>query len=343
MNNIQNQEIKEILESLGSLNAEFKDKTVLVLGCGGFLGHLFSKYFLAAEAFVIGMDNFVIGVPKITIDNDRFMFFNHDVCQDIGDKLKDYNIDYIVNCCGIADPKIYNRFPEACMDISYIGTKNVLRFAKQKGVKSSLFFSSSEIYGDPFPEFIPTNESYNGNCPTTGERSMYDEFKRALETTCYVFSKRDNLNIKVVRPFNTYSSYMSLKDNRILPSCIRNILEGKPITLFKPADETRTFCYATDFLDGAIRVLLSNEESFEIYNCGNDTPEISIKDLASLVLSVSGTDTKIEVIDPPPVYKIQPKRRCPDITKLKKLGYSPKIKLEEGIRRYFSWAKENYK
>jgi len=343
MKDIQSFEIEEIINNLGDLNSNFEGKTVLVLGCGGFLGHLFTKYFLKVGSKVIGVDNFVIGLPKININNPNFTFLNHDVCQQLFDKLHGEKIDYVINACGIADPKIYSKYPVECMDISYIGTKNVLQFIREKNVKSSVFFSSSEIYGDPFPEFIPTKEDYNGNCPTTGARSMYDEGKRILETACSVYSKMYGVNVKVVRPFNTYSSFMSLKDNRILPSCMRKILEKSPITLFSPASETRTFCYATDFINGVIRILLSQNDIFEIYNCGNDTPEISMKDLAELVVKVTGTNYGIEIVDPPKVYKIQPQRRCPDITKLKTLGYSPEVTLEEGISRYYSWAKDNYK
>ncbi len=341
MSNIQNTEIEEIIDSLGGLSQEFKGSTILILGCGGFLGHIFTKFFLEAGAKVIGMDNFVIGLPKLTIDNPNFKFYNHDVCKPLFGKLHGETIRYIINCSGIADPKVYSQFPEECMDISYIGTKNVLDFARERGIKSTLLFSSSEIYGDPFPEFIPTREDYNGNCQTTGDRSQYDEFKRALETCGYVYNKKYGINVKIVRPFNTYSSFMSLKDNRILPSCMRNILSNQSIKLFKPASEKRTFCYATDFIDGAIRILLSGG-TFDIYNCGNDTPEISMTDLAKLVVDVTKTNTPIELVDPPDVYKVQPQRRCPDITKLKGLGYRPKISLEKGIERYYAWAKENY-
>lgn len=341
--NIQNQEIEEIIASLGHLNDKFKNQTIAVFGCGGFLGHLFTKYFLAVGAKVVGMDNFIIGVPKVDIDNPNFTFFNHDLCQDVSDKLKDFDIDYIMNCAGIADPKVYSKFPINCMDISYIGTKNILYFASKSRVKSTFLFSSSEIYGNPDPKFIPTPEEYNGDCPSVGERACYDQFKRGLETVGDVYSRIYGVNVKVVRPFNTYSSYMSLKDNRVLPSFMRNILENKPIQLYKPSDETRTFCYATDFINGCIRVLLSEQSKFEIYNCGNDTPEISMADLAKLVVDVAKTNTPIELVEPPAVYKIQPKRRCPDITKLRKLGYEPKVSLEKGIERYYNWAKENYK
>lgn len=343
MNNIQDLEIEEIKSNLGNLNENFSKETILILGCGGFLGHLFTKYFLSVGSKVIGMDNFVVGLPRLEINHPNFEFFNHDVCQQFFDKLHGKKIDRVINCCGIADPKIYSKYPIECMDISYNGTKNVLQFIREKKIKSSIFYSSSEIYGDPFEEFIPTKEDYNGNCPTIGERSMYDEGKRILETACSVYSRLYDINIKVIRPFNTYSSFMSLKDNRVLPSFMRNILESEPIRLFKPANETRTFCYATDFIEGCIRILLSEKSKFEIYNCGNDSPEISMADLADLVVKVTQSNTTIDLVDPPPVYKIQPKRRCPDITKLKNLGYKPKITLEEGIRRYFVWAKENYK
>lgn len=334
-------DINEIVGFLGDLNKEFKDKTVLVAGCCGFLGQIFTRYFLKVGAKVIGMDNFVVGFPKLDIQDENFIFFNHDVCQPLFNKLHEYYPDFIVNCCGIADPKVYFRFAEECMDISYLGTKNVLQLAREKKTKATLLFSSSEIYGNPAPDKIPTDESYNGDLSSTGKRAMYDQFKRSLETVGDVYSRDYEMNVKIVRPFNTYSSAMSLKDNRILPSCMRNILKGESIKLYKPATETRTFCYVTDFINGAIRILLS-PGNFDIYNCGNDNPEISIYDLANLVVKITETNTEIELIDPPPVYEIQPQRRCPNINKLKKLGYEPKISLEEGIKRYYNWARKNY-
>lgn len=340
----------EIIDNLGTDNLKFSNKTVLLIGCAGFLGSVLSNYFQMlnrtilkdSPVKVIASDCYVIGNTPRIYEDDNFKAVNHDICYPFDLKIgPNDNIDYILNMASVASPVFYKKMPLLTFNVGSIGTQNVLNLAYQKQVKSVIMMSSSEVYGDPDDQHIPTKEDYNGNLATTGERACYDESKRCLETLCDIYHRLYKVPVKIIRPFNCYGIPMSLKDGRVLPSFLSKALNGEKVTVYGDGSETRTFAYCTDFLTGLIKLLFS-ECNGEIFNLGSDTHgEISMFNLAYLIKDISN-NIFVDKVPYPAVYKKQPQRRCPDLTKVReKIGYSPKISLEDGIRRYWEWAKEN--
>ena len=210
-------------------------------------------------------------------------------------------------------------------------------------VKSFLYFSSSEIYGDPIAKYIPTPETYRGNVSSIGPRSPYDESKRLGETICVIYHGLYKLPIKIVRPFNVYGPGMKPTDYRVLPMFISRGLSGKPLPVHARGKQTRTFCYITDAIIGIFKIFLSDKNG-EVYNVGNDDLEISMYDLAKRVAKILQGRVKIEKIDYPASYpQDEPQRRSPDLSKIRKdLSYKPKVTLDAGLRRFIDWYKERY-
>jgi len=208
-----------------------------------------------------------------------------------------------------------------------------------------IFFSSSEVYGDPDPNYIPTTESYNGNVPCMGPRANYDESKRLGETYCSVYYDLYKVPVKIIRPFNVYGPGMRLDDFRVIPNFVNSIFKGKPLPVYGAGNHTRTFCYVSDAMAGFFRVLLSDYNG-EPFNVGTDKPEISIEYLANVMIKLYGDHIKIQNLEGlnDAYSKGDPKRRCPDLTKIKKLlKYEPKVDLDTGLRRFMDWAKETQK
>src|SRR5262249_18927578 len=181
----------------------------------------------------------------------------------------------------------YRRHPIETMDANVIGLRNLLDHAIRHPVESFLFFSSSEIYGDPDPAAIPTPEDYRGNVSCTGPRACYDESKRYGETLCINFHKVHQAPVKIVRPFNNYGPGLKISDRRVLPDFFRNVLQDQNIVLLSDGRATRTFCYSSDALTGYLLALLAAHQG-EPFNIGTATPEISMADLARLVIEASG-------------------------------------------------------
>ncbi|MGH9896755.1 MAG: NAD-dependent epimerase/dehydratase family protein, partial [bacterium] len=210
-----------------------------------------------------------------------------------------------------------------------------------------LFYSSSEIYGDPTPENIPTPETYRGNVSCTGPRACYDESKRFGETLAVNFARVHDLPITIVRPFNNYGPGMKINDGRVIADFCRSVLEARDIDMFSDGSPTRTFCYVADAVIGYYRALLLGEPG-ESYNIGTDSPEISMRGLAETVVAAGqglfGYEGRVQLTPNPEADYLtdNPNRRCPDLTKAKsELGYSPAISLEEGISRTLQWYAGN--
>ena len=216
---------------------QLKKGRTLLIGSNGFLGRWFFDFLKHINADVFCIDN------DSSPSDSKANYIKYDICQPLD--LKDH-FDYIINCAGIASPEKYTKLPVETLDVSYIGTKNVLNFAKENGTKSILLFSSSEVYGTPSPDFIPTKEGYVGTIPTMGNRCCYDVGKQVLETISYIYFKKYNLPIKILRPFNLYGPYMGIKDNRVLSNWMNNVLDGKSIKVYGEGEQTRTFCYVAD-------------------------------------------------------------------------------------------------
>ncbi len=343
------QDIDEIISALGKDFKKLESKTLLISGGAGFLG----SYILAVinelnnkklkqKCKVISIDNYLTGkssrVAKLELDKKYFTFIKADVSQPIAIRKK---VDYIMHAAGIASPRYYRQFPLETIDVTINGTRNLLEYAKKKKVQSFLFFSSSEIYGDPDNKHVPTTEDYYGNVSCTGPRSCYDESKRLGETLCMVYFDKFKTPVKTVRPFNVYGPGIHKDDFRVIPSFVFNSINGQELQVYEKGEQTRSYCYIADAIVYILKVLLSSKNG-EAYNIGNNTDEVSVNQLAQKMNKLFNNSLKIKRIKYPDLYpNDEPKRRCPDITKVKELsGYSPQINLESGLKRTIEWVRE---
>lgn len=290
-----------------------KSKSVLLIGSDGFLGNWFKD--------------------QLTANGNEFRTYDIRNGDDICNPLDLPRYDYVINCAGIASPEKYMKKPVETMDVSYIGTKNVLDYCLKHKVESILMFSSSEVYGTPPSDKIPTKETFIGTIPTRNSRSCYDIGKQVLETLCYYYYLIHKLPVKVVRPFNFYGEYMGINDNRVLSNWMRNYLNNENITVYGNGNQTRTFCYVGDGIDMCWGVLLKGKNG-EIYNVGNPTPELSMNELAEVFCDTLQYKDKIRVIEYPDFYpKDEPLRRCPNIDKVvMDTGIQPKTSLNDGLK-----------
>lgn len=314
-------------------------KKVLITGVAGFLGSFLAKNLLAEGHQVVGMDNLSTGklanVEEI-LEDTKFTFIQEDVSntswisQDIFN-----NIEEIFHLASPASPKFYQELWLNTMKVNTIGTKNVLELAKVNNAKI-LFASTSEAYGDP--EVHPQPEEYRGNVNTWGPRACYDEAKRMGEVLCYEYYTRYDVEVKVVRIFNTYSAGLRNDDGRVISNFVTQALTGSDITVYGTGDQTRSFCYVDDNIRGLKLMMATEEATGNITNIGNPT-EYSILEVAELVKRLTNSDSKITFH---PLPKDDPKVRRPDITKAKMmLGWEPKISLEEGLKRTIEVYKRN--
>lgn len=341
----------DIIGNLGHQNERFAGKSVLLTGAAGFLGMQFVHYFaelndsqvLSRPVRVFAIDNFIRGEPcwmAAFVQRDDIRIMKADITESFHFKGR---IDFIIHAASIASPRYYRLHPIQTMDANVLGLRRLLDFAVKYPVEGILFFSSSEVYGDPPPEKIPTPETYTGNVSCIGPRACYDESKRFGETMCVNFHQVYGVPVKIVRPFNNYGPGMKITDRRVIPDFFRNVLVDKNIVIYSDGTPTRTFCYSSDAMIGYLLVLLSGVEG-EVFNIGVDRPEIAVKDLADLVVQVSGRSVGVVYQPPDDTSYLQdcPKRRCPDISKARfMLGFEPRVSLEEGLLSLYQWYLEN--
>jgi UDP-glucuronate decarboxylase len=342
---IIDQDIKEITLAIKKEAHVFEGKTVLISGGAGFLGNYFvltllhlNKHVFKKPCRVIVMDNFITGSRKnsgVDFVNPHVELIEHDVRKPIPAGIK---ADYIIHAAGLASPFYYRKFPLETIEVAVTGTKNFLEYAKNKKVKSVLYFSSSEVYGDPEPSFIPTPEEYWGNVSQVGPRACYDESKRLGETLCTIYHQYHGVPVKVVRPFNVYGPGMKVNDYRVIPTFMVKALNGEPLPVHDKGNQTRTFCYITDAIQGFFKVLAAGKNG-TVYNVGRDKEEINMVSLATAVSQISPNGATVQLIEYPESYPAgEPQRRCPDISKIKKeLGFKPVIDLKTGLSRTLAW------
>ena len=345
MNNFNNQFDEDAFDNISRLKSKleiFASSNVLITGAAGFLGSHFCHFFhnlnqgfedqLSINIFAI--DNFKRGKPiwiKRFENFQNFQVINSDIVE-----MKDFpEADFIIHAASIASPIFYRKYPIETMDANVIGLRNLLNHAKQNPCKSLLYFSTSEIYGDPDSSNIPPKESYRGNVSCVGPRACYDESKRYGETLCINFFNQFEIPIKIVRPFNNYGPGLSINDGRVISDFFRDALNNKNIQLFSNGKATRTFCYVSDAIYGYLLALMSNFNG-EVFNIGNPHPEISIEDLATKIIKITNKNLSIikSVNEDKNYLTDNPQRRCPDISKATKfLNFKPKISLDEGLKK----------
>lgn len=353
-----NLDLKHTFDNLTETEREkLSGSTILITGSAGFIGFYLTHFFYRFKhelnlKKIICLDNFMLGKPlwQEKFDKDeRFSFQKFDIIHDKIEDIPDAaNVDFVIHMASIASPTFYRQFPIETIDANIWGLRQLFDFYKEKKLRGFLFFSSSEIYGDPPPEKIPTNENYNGNVSCTGPRACYDEAKRFGETICRLFAQEFKMPISVVRPFNNYGPGMKINDKRVPADFAKNILEGNDLTILSSGTPSRTFCYIADSVAGYLKVLLHGKYNF--FNIGIDKPEISITQLAEIYRKagrkIFNYDGKINyaVFEDKNYLTNNPQRRCPNIDKARNiLCYNPTIQVEEGVERFLKFIKENSK
>ncbi len=304
-------------------------KRILVTGGAGFLGSHLCERLLNEGNDVLCLDNFFTGVRENIIhlmDNHRFELIRHDVVEPIL-----LEVDEIYNLACPASPIHYQYNPIKTTKTSVMGAINMLGLAKRTRAKI-LQASTSEVYGDP--NVHPQSEDYWGNVNPIGLRSCYDEGKRCAETLFFDYHREHGIPIKVARIFNTYGPRMHPADGRVVSNFIIQALKGEDITLYGDGSQTRSFCYVDEMVNGFIRLMASPDDFTGPVNLGNPD-EFTIRELAEKVVTMTGSKSKL-VCKPLPAD--DPKQRQPDITLAKQeLGWEPKIKLEEGLKKTIAY------
>ena len=354
VNPVLAEDLAYIHQALGKHDG-LDDSRLLITGCAGFLGYYLLHYLLhyASELglkSIIGLDNCRLARPKwLKCLQEEFSptLELHDfdiVSDDISSIPMADASNTIIHMASIASPTYYRRYPLETLDANVGGLRRLLNYYCQRNLRGFLFMSSSEIYGDPKPECIPTSEEYWGNVCTMGPRACYDEAKRFGETLCWVFAKQYSMNIGIVRPFNNYGPGMRLSDKRVPADFAGAVYAGKDIVIHSDGMPTRTFCYVADALVGYLKILIHRQ--FDCFNIGISEPEISIKELADIYVEqaneILGYNGKV-VFQPSPDQDYlthNPNRRCPDISKARQiLGYEPAIDVRQGVGRFLKFIK----
>jgi UDP-glucuronate decarboxylase len=346
------------------LKTEFETMSggrLLITGGGGFLGYYLVQAALhwnrtrstGGKIDVTVYDNYMRGVPawlEALHNQPNLKLVRQDMILPLPKDMGHF--DWIIHAAGIASPMYYRAQPIKCIDANINGLRNLLNYSiaerdAGRPVKGFLFYSSSEIYGDPEAAAIPTPETYRGNVSCTGPRACYDESKRFGETLCVVYAKHEGLPVKMARPFNNYGPGLKITDGRVIPDFAGDILAGRDIVMLSDGSPKRTFCYATDAIVGYYKVLVRGGHG-EGYNVGIDKPEISVAQLANYATGAAaelfGYKGKVKLgASQESDYLIDnPNRRCPIIDKARShLGFDPKVLVEEGIYRSLIWYYHN--
>ena len=310
-------------------------KTILIAGGCGFIGSNMCKRLLYENNRIICLDNLFTGKLeniKELNENKNFTYINHDIIHPIN---IEENIHEIYHFACPASPPKYQIDPIYTLKTNFIGTMNLLELAREKKCKI-LLSSTSEIYGEP--EITPQKENYRGNVNTIGIRSCYDEGKRVAETLMMDYHKKYNIDIKIVRIFNTYGPNMDINDGRVITNFIQQILNNDDITLYGDGSQTRSFCYIDDQIEGLIR-LMGSCYNYPV-NIGNPN-ELTVKELANILLKLMISKTNIIYL---PLPEDDPTNRKPDITLAKELlDWTPKTELINGLNETINYFKILYK
>jgi len=356
------EDLEAVCSDLDAELGEMAGSALLITGGGGFLG-----YYLVQAALhwnrtrgpargaidVTVFDNYLRGVPawlEALRGEPRLALARQDMTQPLPRDMKPFA--WVIHAAGIASPMYYRAQPLRCIDANITGLRSLLDWAVAardagRPLAGFLFYSSSEIYGDPVASEIPTPESYRGNVSCTGPRACYDESKRFGETLCVTFAQHEGVPVKIARPFNNYGPGLKITDGRVIPDFARDVLAARDIVMFSDGSPTRTFCYATDAITGYYKVLVRGGLG-EPYNVGIDRPEISMASLAGVVVETARElfDYKGKVVLGKAAeadYLVDnPNRRCPVIDKAREqLGYAPRVLVDQGVYRSLVWYHHN--
>jgi dTDP-glucose 4,6-dehydratase len=308
-------------------------KVVVVTGGAGFLGSHLCDRFIEDGYKVIAVDNLITGnlrnIEHLQKNKD-FRFINHNVSKELRIAGP---IHYVLHFASPASPVDYMMHPIPTLKVGALGTHNTLGLAKLKKARF-LIASTSEVYGDP--DVHPQKETYWGHVNPVGPRGCYDEAKRFAEAITTAYRRYHNMDAKILRIFNTYGPRMRIKDGRVVPNFIDQALHNQPLTVYGHGNQTRSFCYYSDLVEGIVRLLHSNHPG--PMNIGNPD-EFTIMEFAKMVIEMSGTKSKI-IHKPMPID--DPKQRRPDISLAKKhLKWQPKVKLQQGLKQTLHWFAEN--
>lgn len=308
------------------------NKQVLVTGAAGFLGSNLCKRLLTHGFSVIGVDNLYTGIEQNLHElqtHHAFRFINHNIIDPL-----DIPCDWIFNFACPASPPHYQKDPIFTAKTNFIGSLNLLELARKNGARI-MQASTSEIYGNPLQH--PQTEEYWGNVHTLGPRACYDEGKRVAETLFFDFKRMYNLDIKVIRIFNTYGPGMDPDDGRVVSNFIMQALHNKPITLYGSGQQTRSFCYVDDLIEGIIAMMHSDASITGPINLGNPT-EFTLLELVETLETVLKRKLSVTMH---PLPEDDPVRRQPDITLAKKLlNWQPKIDLKTGLEKTIFYFKD---
>lgn len=306
-------------------------RVVVITGGAGFIGANLCRRLINEDYHVICVDNFMtssLNNVKSLVEDKRFELVVHNVSKHIAIRGK---VNYVLHCASLASPVDYLNFPIQTLKVGSLGTHNALGLAKDKKA-AFLLFSTSEVYGDPMVH--PQKESYWGNVNPIGVRGCYDESKRFAEAITMAYHRKHRIDTKIVRIFNTYGPMMRANDGRVVSNFINQAINNKPLTVYGSGNQTRSFCYIDDLVEGLYRLMRSPVN--DPVNLGNPG-EFTVKQLAKLVLKLTGSKSKI-------VFKVlpqdDPRQRRPDISRAKKLlKWGPKVKLEDGLIKTIAWFK----
>jgi len=333
-NTTMKDDIKTVLQNMSPV--DFKGKTALVTGGAGFLGSWMCEVLTSQKARVICLDNLSSGIKaniEQLLQNDNFQFMERDITEPLN--IKD-RVDLVLHLASRASPFEFETFPLEILRANTLGTVNALEIAREhKAV--FLFASTSESYGNP--AVVPTPESYYGYVNSIGIRGCYDESKRCGEAYVMAYRKQYGMDVRIARIFNTYGPRIRPDGiyGRAIPRFISQSLNGEPITVFGKGEQTRSFCYITDQIEGLLRLAFTETARGEVINIGNNE-EVTVIDLAKMIKRLAGSASEIAF---GPLPQDDPQRRCPDITKAKQiLGWRPKVKLEDGLKKTIEWLSE---
>jgi UDP-glucuronate decarboxylase len=305
---------------------------ILLTGAAGFLGSHLSKELIGNNHEVIGLDDLSTGSVKNIeplLNNPKYTFIEHDVRVPYQVK-----VDAILNFACPASPVNYQKDPVRTIETNFLGMINMLHLANETGARI-IQASTSEVYGDPTQ--TPQKETYWGNVNPIGIRSCYDEGKRAAETLCFDYKRQHGLDVRVIRIFNTYGPNMATRDGRVISNFIVQALMGEPISIYGGGEQTRSFCYVSDLIEGIYRVLMLDKNPQSPINLGNPN-EFKMVELADTIKELTGSKSEIMNY---PLPEDDPKQRCPDISLAKSaLNWEPTINLVEGLEKTIEYFKQ---